>query len=369
MKHGIVGWFGSDNLGDEILLHALIDRVAAADPEASFVVFCPDPRRVTEVHGVAAVAMPRLRGSAAARRAANATIAGCDVLFLGPGTVFQERSPNLRWPGTLPLFARIVATARRAGTLVVPVGVGVREGGTALGRRLLRSIGAASHAIGARDRRSADLLSPRATVIGDLAYAVPVPTVEPAGAHRFALSLRPLAPATADRLGAAVSACVRRLNADGWSGAFLPMALGRGARGEDDRDVRLAEPLGLVENPLTRAGNGVRPAGLAAGLDEWLRALGRHDLVVATRLHAAVMAIAVGVPTVAIAYERKVGDSLTDLGLERFVVGPDVDGDALHRTALEAAGSPERFREAAGRIAERGAVASAFVASVLGGVR
>jgi polysaccharide pyruvyl transferase WcaK-like protein len=363
MRHGIVGWFGSDNLGDEILLHALLGCVSTVDAGASFVVLCPEPARVTEVHGVDAVAMPRLRGPGADRRAAAATIADCDVLFLGPGTVFQERSPNLRWPGTLPLFARIVAAARRAGTPVVPVGVGVREGGTVVGRRLLRSIGAASHAVGARDRRSAGMLGPRATVVGDLAYAVPVPTVERAGARRFALSLRPLAPATAGRLGAAVTDCVRRLKRVGWSGAFLPMALGRGARDEDDRDVRLSEPLDLVENPLTRGGR------LAPALDGWLRALGGHDLVVAMRLHAAVMAIALGVPTVAVAYERKVGDSLADLGLERFVVAPDVDGTALHRTALAAVDSPEPFRAAAGRIAERGAVASTFVASVLGGLR
>jgi polysaccharide pyruvyl transferase WcaK-like protein len=361
MRIGITGWFGSDNLGDEILLHALLGCVRAADPPASFVVLCPDPDRVAEVHGVDAANLPRLRGAASHRRAARRAIAGCDVLFLGPGTVFQERSPNLPWPGTLPMFARIVATARTVRTPVVPVGVGVREGGTVLGRGLVRAIGAACAAVGARDRRSAQLLGPSARVIGDLAYAVTVPTVDRRG-QRFAVSMRPLAPGVQDRLQASVTACVERLRQDGWAGAFLPMAFGRGARGEDDRTAYapLAGSLDLLDNPLH--GNDF----LAARLDDWLRALGGHGLLVGTRLHAVIMAIALGVPTVAVAYERKVGDALTDLGLERFVVAADVDADTLHRTAMAAVASAPEFTAAAARITSRGRVARAFVASALG---
>jgi polysaccharide pyruvyl transferase WcaK-like protein len=362
MRIGITGWFGSDNLGDEILLHALLDGVRAAEVSASFVVLCPDPDRVRQVHGVDAAPMPRLRGAARHRRAARRAIADCALLFLGPGTVFQERSPNLPWPGTLPMFARIVATARTARTPVVPVGVGVREGGTVLGRGLIRAIGAASAAVGARDRRSAELLGRSAKVIGDLAYAVAVPAVERDGA-RFAVSLRPLAPGVADRLRESVAGCVRQLERDGWTGAFLPMAFGRGARDEDDRTAYapLAGSLDLLENPLH--GNGL----LAPRLDGWLRALGAHGLLIGTRLHAVIMAIALGVPTVAVAYERKVGDTLADLGLERFAVAPDVDAVTLHRTAMAAVASQPAFAAAAARIASQGRAARAFVASVLDG--
>jgi polysaccharide pyruvyl transferase WcaK-like protein len=358
---GITGWFGSDNLGDEILLHALLGCVRAADASASFVVLCPDPDRVGELHGVDAAPMPRLRGAASHRRAARRAIAACDVLFIGPGTVFQERSPNLRWPGTLPMFARIVATARTVGTPVVPVGVGVREGGTVLGRGLVRAIGAASATVGARDRRSAALLGSRARVIGDLAYAVTVPTVDGHG-PRFAVSMRPLGPGVEDRLRTSVAACARRLVEDGWTGAFLPMAFGRGARGEDDRTAYapLAGSLDLLGNPLH--GHGL----LGARLDDWLRELGGHGLLVGTRLHAVIMAIALGVPTVAVAYERKVADTLTELGLERFVVAADVDADTLHRTALAAVASAPEFAAAAARIEHRGRVAREFVASTLG---
>jgi hypothetical protein len=231
-----------------------------------------------------------------------------------------------------------------------------------VGRGLVRTIGAASAAVGARDRRSAALLGRRARVIGDLAYAVPVPTV-PGGGRRFAVSMRPLAPGVADRLGAAMTACVRRLRQDGWTGAFLPMAFGRGARGEDDRTAAppLADGLDQIDSPLRS--NGL----LATRLDGWLRELGAQGLVLGTRLHAVIMAVALGVPTVAVAYERKVGDAMADLGLARFVVAADVDADTLHRTAMRAVAAGPAFAAAAGRIADQGREARAFVASVLAG--
>jgi polysaccharide pyruvyl transferase WcaK-like protein len=260
------------------------------------------------------------------------------------------------------MFARIVATARTVRTPVIPVGVGVREGGTVLGRGLVRAIGAASAAVGARDRRSAGLLGPSAKVIGDLAYALTVPTVDRHG-PRFAVSMRPLAPGVEDRLRESVGTCARRLLQDGWTGAFVPMAFGRGARGEDDRTAyaQLAGSLDLLENPLH--GNGL----LGARLDGWLRALGGYGLLVGTRLHAVILAVALGVPTVAVAYERKVADTLTELGLARFVVTADVDAATLHRTAMAAVASAPEFTAAAARIGRRGRVAREFVASVLGG--
>jgi polysaccharide pyruvyl transferase WcaK-like protein len=368
MRVGIAAFAGSDNLGDEILLHALMSCVRAAREDVSFTVFAPNHDRVAQLHPVDAQPMPtiRARGAAARQAAVQRAIGDCDILFFGPGTVFQERSHNLPWPGTLAMFARILGMARLAGTPVAPVGVGVREGGTPVGRQVLRLIGAGSLAVGTRDRRSAGYFGRRAQVIGDLAYALPLPERGAAPTRqRLALSLRPLAAGTERTLIASVTSCVDRLRGDGWSAAFLPMAHGRGAEGEDDRSIYrrdLYRLMNAVPNPLE--GNGL----LTDGLDDWLHALAGHRLVLATRLHAALMAVALGVPTVAIGYERKVRDAFADLGLDRFVVAPDVDSAALYQAAVRAAGSPGAFREASARIASQGKVAQEFVASVLGRV-
>jgi polysaccharide pyruvyl transferase WcaK-like protein len=371
VRIGIAGWFGSDNLGDELLLHSLMMNVRAADPAASFVILCPVPERVSELHGVDAIHMPTLRaaGSAGRNVAVQRALRECDLLLLGPGTVFQERSPNLPWPGTLPMFARIVAMARTAGTPVAITGAGVREGATPAGRVMLRGIGAACLAVGVRDRRSADHFGRSAQAIGDLAYALPLPSVAEPRENRLAVSMRPLAPEMEAAVLAALTETVRRLTTDGWTGAFLPMAYGRDTQGEDDAtiyDAAFRDELDLVANPLAAPfGEGNR---FDVVLDEWMTRLAGHRLVIGARLHAVLLAVTLGVPTVAIAYERKVLDAFTDLGLADFVLLPDADADTLHATALRAAAAPEVFRAAAGRVAAQGAIARDFVASVIKGL-
>ncbi|WP_117210268.1 polysaccharide pyruvyl transferase family protein [Allorhizocola rhizosphaerae] len=368
MRVGIVGWFGSDNLGDEILLHSLMECVRAAAGQVTFVVFSPNPDRVAELHSVDTAAMPTLRGEGLAQRTKKtmSLMSECDLLICGPGTVFQERSPNLAWPGTLSLFTRILGMAKLAGTPVAAVGVGVREGATAFGRSTLRTFGAASIAIGARDLRSAQHFGAKARVIGDMAYAVPLPEVaRPDGPPRFAVSMRPLAPQIQDALVAKLAECARDFGQDGWTGDFLAMAYGRGAHGEDDREIyaeAFRQTLGLAANPLDR------PGDFRAGLDDWLRRLGGYRLVLATRLHAALMAVSLGIPTVAIAYERKVHDAFVDIGLEKFVLPPECAAAEMRAAALLAASSEQVFDDARVRIAEQGRVARAFVASMIGGL-
>ncbi|NUT22827.1 MAG: polysaccharide pyruvyl transferase family protein [Hamadaea sp.] len=365
MKTGIVGWFGSDNLGDEILLHSLMHNVSAAAGGSEFVVFSPNPDRVAQLHGVQTAPMPTLRGGGLADRTKQtiALLRECDLLVFGPGTVFQERSPNLPWPGTLPLFARITGMAKFARTPVAAVGVGVREGGTAFGRSLLRSFGTAALAVGTRDRRSANHFGPRAAVIGDMAYAVDLPApAAPALQPRFAVSMRPLAPETQKSLTEALRGCAESLQADGWEGDFLAMAYGRDANGEDDREIYAADfaaGLALGRNPLDS------DQLIRESLDSWLTGLGAYRVVLGTRLHAALMAVAMGVPTVAIAYERKVRDAFVDLGLSDFLVGPNCTARDLRDVALRAAAAPEVFAEARTRVIHQGSIARDFIAAMV----
>jgi hypothetical protein len=178
----------------------------------------------------------------------------------------------------------------------------------------------------------------------------------------FAVSMRPLGRDTEGTLVRSLAGCANQLREDGLSGVFLPMAFGRGARDEDDRVIyrrAFRDSMGLADNPLA----GTRP--FAESLADWLAALTTHRVVIATRLHAALMSVALGVPTVAIAYERKVGDSFSDLRLSDFAVGPDADSRTLYQTATLAMLSQAAFDQAAARVAEQGAIAREFVASVL----
>jgi polysaccharide pyruvyl transferase WcaK-like protein len=369
MRIGIVGWFGSDNLGDEILLHSLMQTIRESVADAEFLVMSPNPQHVGELHGVRTTPMPTLRGGDLARRTQDTKelIAACDLLVFGPGTIFQERSPHLRWPGTLVLLSRILALAKLVRTPVAAIGVGVREGGTAFGRSVLRSFGMASLAIGARDVRSAAYFGAKAAVIGDMAYTTRPPLrAQPTSAPRFAVSMRPLASAFQAPLVQALQRSSAALCDEGWSGEFLAMAHGRDANGEDDREIYEAafkDRLALAGNPLTLGGD------FGVNLESWQRDLAGNRLVIATRLHAALMAAALGVPTVAIAYERKVLDAFVDLGLEKFVLEPGCGADDIHGTALVAIQSTSSFAAAATRISEQAEVARGFVAATLGRLR
>jgi hypothetical protein len=178
--------------------------------------------------------------------------------------------------------------------------------------------------------------------------------------------MRPLADGLDVKQLAAIHGCTERLLGEGWTGQFLSMAYGRGAQGENDTTIyerEFSRVMELAPSPLDTGGP------LSASLDRWLVGLAGNQLVLGTRLHAALLAVALGVPTVAIAYERKVNDAFVDLGLERHVVQPDVDAATLYRVAAETAGARDEFQKAAMRIADQGGVSRSFVASVLQGLK
>jgi polysaccharide pyruvyl transferase WcaK-like protein len=363
MRVGVAGWFGSDNVGDEVLLATTLGLIRASARSSQMMVFAADAGRVAELHGVRAV--PLAPAGYAAKLQALPGVARelrrLDVVVVGPGTVLQERSPNLRWPGTLPLFLRLCLLARAAGTPVVLFGVGVREGTTAPGRAALRLIGRSAAAVGARDRASAALLGPAAEVIGDVAAAwtPPGPAAPVRREDRFAVSLRPLPAGVAGPVVAAVDAAATALAARGLSGEFLVMARGRGAAGEDDLDAwraHFSAALPPLQVPLARA---VRPD------DEWIRILGSYRVVVAARLHAALLALHFGTPTVAVAHEEKISRTMAALGLGDFVWRPGMACVDLARMAERALDESGRFLAARAVLARGGAAARQFLGDTL----
>jgi polysaccharide pyruvyl transferase WcaK-like protein len=361
VRVGIAGWFGSDNLGDELLLATTLRLLGASQGTHTATVFGADAGRVSELHGVRAVPLAPAGYLAKARgvRELCRELARIDVLLVGPGTVLQERSPNLRWPGTLPMFLRLCVAARLVGTPVIVFGAGVREDTSACGRAALRMIGRSSAAVGVRDPISARLLGPGARVIGDVAAAWLPPAAVAMDPCRFAISLRPLSPKIAGPVWAAVSDVVAALQADGLRGDFLIVASGVGSVGENDHDVwssRFRSTLTPVVIPLSRA---VRPG------DTWTGGLACYRVVVAARLHAAVVALHFATPTVAIAYEEKVFRTFTALGLRQFVWVPTMPVRDLLRMTRHALADPTPFLAARELLAGDGVRVRQFLESSL----
>lgn len=361
MRIGVAGWFGSDNLGDEVLLATTLRLVKELVPPSAVTVFAADPRRVAELHGATAVAMaPRGYGAKLAGTPSLAReLRRLDVLLVGPGTVLQERAPDLRWPGTFPLFLRLCLLARLVSTPVVVFGAGVREDTTVFGRAALRVIGRSAAAIGMRDHVSAGLLGPRAQVIGDLAGAWAGPAASPDDPGRFAVSLRPLPLPLSSHVMAAVSDLIFTLNQDGLAGDFLVVAQGRQDPAQNDGTAWRAhfrDCLRKVEVPLDRA---VHPG------DPWMGVLASYRVIIAARLHAALLALHFATPTVVIAHEEKLSRTFADLGLSEFVWTPSMSRRDLIAMTLRALADGAPFVAAQQRLAGAGDQARHFLRASL----
>jgi polysaccharide pyruvyl transferase WcaK-like protein len=264
------------------------------------------------------------------------------------------------------MMTRVAALARSAGTPVAICGAAVREGGTPFGAALLRITGALARDVAVRDRASAKRLSRRARVIGDVAFAhrgvgaTDRHTVDAS----FLVSMRPLANAAEQRLASTLREVAYRLSQRGLAGAFLPMSRGYGASGEDDveiydrylADVMPTSATHLEERPF---------AELAKA---WFELLARQQLILATRLHAAVPSVMCGVPTVAFAYEHKVSETFKQLGLSEYVMDVGASADDVMRVA-EAAISESGLRDFANAreiAASQGALVRQTIASLTG---
>ena len=136
LRIALAGWYGSDNLGDEMILSCMVAalRARGVDPMAVSI----DPERTAAVHGVEALAHRSPLGGPALRR----SLCRADAMVLSGGVVQSETSPWNMWfhMSRLRAYRRSVSPPfphRRERAVVAAIGLG------------------AGHVRGARDRRMA----------------------------------------------------------------------------------------------------------------------------------------------------------------------------------------------------------------------
>jgi polysaccharide pyruvyl transferase CsaB len=297
----VAGWSGTTNLGDELLLRALLAMLRARSAGATVV--SRDPAATATEHDVAAIGLGDLPGLVRALRRSVG-------LVLGPGGILQDETS----PFSLPWHLGRALEAAAARTPLVGVGLGAgpldRRGSRWLvGRALRRHRG-----IAVRDTASADLL--RACGVtdvhrgADLAFSLPVPGVEAAdrivvclrphrpGGHRIPLRHLPDSELDPERI-AAVAAALDALAAS----TGLPIHLVAMERGRDDRYHE------LVAGRLAAAATVAVP-----GIDGVATEIARARLVVAMRFHAGVLAVLGGRPAVLLGYAPKVAGLAAEVG-------------------------------------------------------
>ena len=154
LRIALAGWYGSDNLGDEMILSCMAAALRARGVEPIAVSI--DPERTAAVHGVEAVAHRSPLPSPALRR----SLCRAHAMILSGGVVQSETSPWNMWfhMSRLRAYRRSVpapSAHRPAHAVVAAIGLGAGHVQGAVGRRMAVSeMSRACHVV-TRDAASA----------------------------------------------------------------------------------------------------------------------------------------------------------------------------------------------------------------------
>jgi polysaccharide pyruvyl transferase CsaB len=320
----VSGYFGFGNAGDEVILSAVIQQMAAVAVPADITVMSGDPADTARSHGVNALLWSDTAGMESA-------IAECDLVIIGGGGLFHDYhgfDPNNcllenQW-GISYYTAPAVLGALHAKPVML-YGVGIGPLFSEHGRCMTRLVCALSGAITVRDGHSARLLTEigvdprRVTLTDDPVFSrdpgPSLPNRKPGGPPVLGVSVRNwdvgVAPSFWEReLGEALDLFIGRT---GGSVVFYPFQRHAGSR-EDD--AAASERVRLYMQ--RRDSTSVAAGGLSA--TEAFAAIASSDVILAMRLHALVSGIFHGVPSVALSYDPKVSSLAARFGLEDAII-------------------------------------------------
>ncbi|MEO8286370.1 MAG: polysaccharide pyruvyl transferase family protein [Chloroflexota bacterium] len=335
----ILGWYGSNNTGDEALLQVIVEALRERGLD-DIVVLSTKPDKTSARLSVASTT--RSLFSIKTFRALH----GANALILGGGGLMQDGTSVYN----LPIYAAYVALARLLGLKVIGWGLGAEPLWTLLGRWLVRFIIHSSDHFSLRDHLSKQLLVKAGVSPGRIEV-----TADPA----MLLNPEPVETGLPDDGRPVVIFCIRHLPAiqPGFRLHYLmPVSLrhrlgaewklepGRveglveslargikvavqelGARvvllplwpGRDDEMLDIVEQAALE---LGVAGDQISRAEVEHTPGRFSGYVGKADLLVSMRLHALIFASVQGVPMIALSYARKVRGLMRELGFERWVV-------------------------------------------------
>ena len=344
----LCGYYGFGNVGDELILAAILRDLSARVPGLAPTVVSGDPAATRTSYGVDAVHWQDVPAIAARVRAADLVIVGGGGLFqeyagVDPDSLFTNRHYAISF------YAEPAILGALGGKPVMLWAVGVGPLVSEHGRRLVRAACDAAAVVTVRDEESARLVASLgveparvrvtadpawALAGGDPAAAIAVLAREVPGGNGplVAVSLRHWDVGVASYfwekevaagLDAFLAANDARL-------LFVPFQrLSRATENDAAVAERVLARMGRADRATVLSGDH-EPASLAA-------LLGRCDLVVGMRLHSLVVASASGVPVVALSYDPKVDLAMGQIGAERFVVPlRDVEAGTLARRMEEA---------------------------------
>lgn len=336
----IYGWYGYDNVGDEAILSNILKLIRWHCDEVEIIVYSANPEKTKKLHNVES--FYHLPGSF--RGLVSTVLKGrffssfkalvrCDVFLLGGGGFLADWQPEAPFYWLIPAF---IAKLLNKKVILFAVGVGPLT--TDKGRWITRFVLNRVDAIAVRDSESIEWLLKAGVnkqIILSRDPTLHITPADEAAVHRV-LSDEGVTPDESKPI-VGISLAPFFKNARFWSGGrgsyqqlksviiettafltdtlkaavvFIPMHW--------PFDVEMAEevfrdlPENVKSNVYLIRGN--YDPSLTAGMIKNL------DFLVSLRLHALIIAAAMGVPGVGISYNHKIKSFKKAMGLEEFLV-------------------------------------------------
>lgn len=339
---GVLGNYGHHNNGDEAILWGILEQLAAWPEKPRVTVFSFDPADTRNRHPqVDAVPILQRRGSRVAMwptlRALYRQLRRLDLLIIGGGALLMDTFRNQAL-----LYTGIARLARLAGVPVVYHAVGAGPIETGLGRWLIRASANQAASVSVRDSESQALLRSIGVrkpiqVVADPAFGLK----GEAGADE-GRGDSPLLPPRRDgwlRVGISALPCYYPgLASDGDPARYRAYVegmrqLAQGILAAEGAEVvffgtKYPQDVETAREILDGLQDGVQD-GRVQLLDRELspqaliRLMHELDVLIATRLHALILATVAGTPSLGIAYRSKVRAIFEDNGRGQWVVSPE----------------------------------------------
>lgn len=345
----LYGYFGFGNVGDDLLLQAVLGFLDRRLPRARFLVRTLAPVASVRAEGevvfqcaeglLSDPTVPKPRRLLRYLVKQWNDLAGCTHFVFSGGTLFHARGGALT---NLLLIFSLVVMARLRGASVCAVGVGVGPLPSAAARRLFAAVVRLCAIFVVRDTSSfANCPEPvraRIARAADLVFALPLAPAGRATERRVGVTL------AASDIGAELvrypwfAAQFRRameaLQAAGWSISFLSFQeLNAGTVALSDSRL-FADLAGGIED--------VDHVRVSSDVDVMQAQFARCSVIVGMRFHALVLAALQGIPCVGFGRDHKLSDLCAALAMP-FLSLDDFSAEAL-LTGVAAQALPEAAR-------------------------
>lgn len=328
----LAGYLGCGNLGDDAILLGFVEGLR--DRNYNFMVMSGAPEETYRTHGLSS--LPRRDA-----KQFDEALAQCDALVFPGGSIFQDSTSV----ASVSYYAGLIKKAKSANKKVIAVGQGVGPLNNFLGKRMAAGAFNMCDAIAVRDAQSVQTLksigvkqTPRITA--DCAFMMPdvhvsddAPNFNVGGMKTIGVSARGVAKVDVATL---FGDFCRLLYQSG----SLPVLI------EMDR----AEDGPLIEKIEKAQGGKIPDIRKLQSPKDMQQRIMRMEAVVATRLHAGILAATVNVPPLMVSYDPKVAAFAKSLDLGSAL---NLDGSLTAQRMFDVFQSFMKNRDRNAKITER----------------